>query len=266
MPFLILAFGVLVGFSLGLTGGGGSIFAVPLLVYGLAVPAREAVTVSLAAVGLTALIGAVERWRAKQVEVRTGLLFAAAGMLGAPVGAWIAGWLPEAVLLTAFAVVMLIAAVRMWRNAGEGPPADSDPDAGPTCRRDPEGRLRMTSRCAVLLSVVGAATGVLSGLFGVGGGFVIVPALVMFSGMGIHRAVATSMVVIALVSAAGLTSHLVAGRACALELVSLFTAGGVAGMFTGQRLGRRISGPMLQRVFAAAIITVAAFMLVRNLS
>ncbi|MFV0444119.1 MAG: TSUP family transporter [Planctomycetaceae bacterium] len=99
MWILGLFFGVIVGFSLGLTGGGGSIFAVPLLVYGLHVSAREAVTISLAAVGLTALFGTIGRWKSGQVEVRTGLLFALAGMVGASIGAVIAGLLPEGVLL-----------------------------------------------------------------------------------------------------------------------------------------------------------------------
>jgi len=260
-----LLYGVIVGFSLGLTGGGGSIFAVPLLVYGLGVPARDAVTISLAAVGLTALFGAVQRWRAGQVEVRTGLMFAVAGMFGAPIGAWLSGLLSDVILLTLFAVLMLFVAVRMWRKAGEPPRAALvDPDTGPTCRRDPEGVLRLTSRCAMLLSVVGLGAGVLSGLFGVGGGFVIVPALVMFSGMGIHRAVATSLMVIALVSASGFTSHMLSGRECSLELVGLFAVGGVGGMYLGQRVAQRISGPTLQKVFAVAIIAVAAFIIGKN--
>jgi hypothetical protein len=266
MWFLSLIFGLLIGLSLGLTGGGGSIFAVPLLVYGMSVSARDAVTISLAAVGLTALVGAVGRWRQGQVEVRTGLLFAVAGMLGAPAGTWLGQQLPEALLLSLFAILMLVISVRMWRNAGERPRFQGDPDAGPTCRRDPEGVLHLTSRCAGLLSVVGLATGILSGLFGVGGGFVIVPALVIFSGMGIHRAVATSLLVIALVSASGLTSHLLSGRTVLLGVVGLFAAGGVGGMLAGNRLSRRISGPALQRTFAVAIVCVAAYILARNLA
>ena len=112
-----LLFGAVVGFSLGLTGGGGSIFAVPLLVYGLSVAPHDAVGVSLAAVGMTALVGAIERLRARQVEVRTGILFAVAGMLGAPVGSWLSGRIPENMLLLLFAVLMLFIAGRMWFNA-----------------------------------------------------------------------------------------------------------------------------------------------------
>ena len=124
----------------------------------------------------------------------------------------------------------------------------------------------MTSHCAVLLTGVGFATGVLSGLFGVGGGFVIVPALVIFSGMGIHRAVATSLLVITLVSISGVSSHVLAGRSIAWQTTLLFVAGGVGGLLLGNSLGRYISGPILQRVFAAAIVAVASFVMVRTLA
>lgn len=266
MGGLALSFGLLIGVSLGLTGGGGSIFAVPLLVYGLDVPAREAVTISLAAVGLTALLGAVQRWRAGLVEVGTGLLFAASGVPGAPLGAWLAGRLPDPVLLTLFALLMLIVAARMWSASRTTAAPSAGSSEGPTCRRDPEGRLHLTSRCALLLSLVGIGTGILSGMFGVGGGFVIVPALVIFSGMGIHRAVSTSLLVIALVSAAGLASHLWAGRDCSVELVGLFATGGVGGMLVGTWLVRRLSVPSLQRVFAVAMLGVAGYIIVRTLA
>ncbi len=263
MLILSLIFGAIVGFSLGLTGGGGSIFAVPLLVYGLSVGPREAVGVSLAAVGMTALVGTLERLQAKQVELRTGLLFAFAGMVGAPLGSWLAGQFSEALLLVLFAVLMLIVAGRMWLNSSAKTKAtcNSDDAKGPTCRRDSSGNLVFTSRCAVLLAMVGLAAGILSGLFGVGGGFVIVPALVLFSGMSIHRAVATSLLVITLVSISGVSAHLAAGRTISPDITLLFVGGGVAGMFLGNLLGRRISGPALQRAFSAAIVAVAVFVI-----
>jgi uncharacterized membrane protein YfcA len=271
MVWLSLLFGAVVGLSLGLTGGGGAIFAVPLLVYGLRIPAREAVGISLAAVAATSLAGFLHRWKLGQVEIRTGLLFAAAGMLGAPVGTWIAGFLPEAVLLLSFASLMIIVAARLWQQASRpvaGIPVCPDPASqdGPACRRDSAGALLLNSRCAVLLLVVGMLTGVLSGVFGVGGGFVIVPALVLFSGMSIHRAVGTSLMVIALVGASGVTSQLWAGRGIEPVVTVLFVVGGIAGLFGGQQIGRRLSGPVLQKVFVVAILAVAVFVIVRNLS
>lgn len=267
MIVLSLIYGAIVGFSLGLTGGGGAIFAVPLLIYGLGLPAREAVGVSLLTVGATALMGLIQRtWRG-MVEFPTGLLFAVAGMVGAPGGAWLSRQMPEWLLLTLFAGLMVTVAVRMWAKA-----ADSaarlpilDDNAGPTCRRDPEGKLRLTSQCALLLGVIGLVTGVLTGLFGVGGGFIIVPALVMFSGMGMQRAIGTSLLVISLVSATGVANYLVAGNSLSVTPAVLFTAGGMGGLFAGGILSQRISGPLLQRVFAAAILLVALFVFVLTL-
>ena len=271
MLWLSLIFGAVVGLSLGLTGGGGAIFAVPLLVYVLGVDAREAVAISLAAVGATSFVGFLHRWKLGQVEIRTGLLFAVAGMVGALVGTWIAGFLPETVLLLSFAGLMVIVAVRLWQQASHpilpGPVCASPEDVdGPTCRRDAAGVLMLNSRCAVLLLIVGMLTGVLSGVFGVGGGFVIVPALVLFSGMSIHRAVGTSLMVIALVSVSGVVSQLWAGHAISPVVTVLFVIGGIGGMFTGQQIGRRLSAPVLQRVFVVAILAVAVFVIVRNLS
>ncbi|MFO0902299.1 MAG: sulfite exporter TauE/SafE family protein [Pirellulales bacterium] len=268
---LSFAFGAVVGLSLGLTGGGGAIFAVPLLVYGLGVPARDAVAISLAAVGATSFIGFLHRWRLGEVELRPGLLFAVAGMLGAPLGTWLSGQIPDAALLIAFAGLMLVVAVRLWRQASRTVVLPIDcppPDAadGPTCQRDSAGALLLNSRCARLLFVVGVLTGVLSGLFGVGGGFVIVPALVLFSSMPMHRAVGTSLMVIALVSVSGVVSQFGAGRSLPIAVTLPFVAGGVGGLFAGQRIGRRLSGPVLQKVFVVAILAVAVYVIARNLS
>lgn len=270
MSLLSLFFGAVIGLSLGLTGGGGAIFAVPMLVYGLNLPARDAVGISLAAVGTTALIGFLARWRLGQVEIRTGLLFALAGMAGAPIGTWIAGLLSETLLLALFAGLMLVVAVRLWMQASKPlvelqhcPP--NELHDGPTCQRDATGQLILSSRCAVLLLIVGVLTGILSGLFGVGGGFVIVPSLVLFSGMSIHRAVGTSLMVVALVSVSGVASQIWAGRDISPMITGLFIAGGIGGLFLGQSIAKRLSGPMLQKVFAVAILGVAAFVILRSL-
>jgi len=273
MPVITLLMGAVIGISLGLTGGGGAIFAVPMLIYGLGVSPLDAVGISLAAVGTTSLVGFFHRWRLGQVEVRTGLLFAAAGMVGAPIGSRIAGLIPESLLLVLFACLMAMVAVRFWQQASLPilPVKPSDPTCpagdeidGPTCRRDAEGNLLLNSPCAVLLLCVGVATGVLSGMFGVGGGFVIVPALVLFSGMSMRRAVGTSLAVITLVSVSGVASHLLQGREIDPSITGLFILGGLGGLFAGQRIGRRLSGASLQRVFAVAIMAVACFVIFRS--
>lgn len=271
MTLLSITFGFVVGLSLGLTGGGGTLFAVPLLVYGLDIPAREAVGISLAAVGTTSFVGFLHKWRLGDVEIRTGLIFAAAGMLGAPIGTVIAGWVSEFVLMLMFAGLMVLVAVRMWQQAGDANadcPTDSTiSSAGHlVCDRDESGTLVLTSRCAVLLLSLGGLTGVLSGLFGVGGGFVIVPALVLFSRMAIHRAIGTSLIVVAMISASGVAAQLWSGQSISTMVTITFIVGGIAGMFSGQQFGRRLSGMALQRGFSVAILLVAVYLLVRNLN
>jgi uncharacterized membrane protein YfcA len=268
-PLAAVAAGVAVGLSLGLTGGGGAIFAVPLLVYWIGVDPPTAVAISLVTVAITAAVGAVERWRYGQVEIPTGLLFAAAGMLTAPLGSWLGSRIPEQPLLVAFAGLMLVVAARMWqkaRNVEERlPPAAVAAGSGPACRRDPEGRLRITSRCATVLALVGLAVGLLSGLFGVGGGFLIVPALVTFAAMGVPRAVGTSLFVMTLVGLAAVASQLAAGRELPLGVTGGFVAGSIPGLFAGSAIGRRLTGPLLARLFAVAIVAVAVFVIAREL-
>jgi uncharacterized protein len=265
-----VAAGGLVGLSLGLTGGGGAIFAVPLLVYWIGVDPRTAVSISLVTVAATALVGAIERWWYGQVELRTGLLFAMAGMLTAPAGTWLGGRVPPEALMAAFAGLMLLIAVRMWRKAADRTERTAacvfDAGVGPTCSRDPEGRLRMTTRCFMLLTLVGLAVGLLSGLFGVGGGFLIVPALVAFATMDVHRAVGTSLFVMTLVGAASVAVQVAGGRSLPLDIAGGFVGGGVPALFVGSWLGRRLGGPMLARVFAVAIVLVATFIIVKTLT
>jgi uncharacterized protein len=271
---LSLIFGALVGISLGLTGGGGALFAVPLLVYGMGLAPRDAVGISLAAVGTTALVGFLARWRRGEVEVLTGLLFSAAGMAGAPIGTWVGSRLPEPLLLLLFAGLMILISLKMWQQSATAapitdavcpPPDPCERPAQATCQRDEQGRLRINSPCALLLLGIGVGIGVLSGMFGVGGGFIIVPALVLFSSMSLARAIGTSLMVIALVSISGVTSHYWQGQTIPLDVTFLFVMGGVAGLFSGQRLANRLSPTFLQKGFAIVILAVAALVMISNL-
>ena len=260
--------GCLVGLSMGLTGGGGAILAVPLLVYWLGADPLVAVVISLATVAGTAIIGTAERARLKQVEFPTGLLFAAAGMLTAPLGSWLGEHLPPQLLLVSFALLMLLIAARMWWQADQAipPPAEAcGPEDGPSCSRDPEGKLRLTSRCAMLLATIGLTVGLLSGLFGVGGGFLIVPALVTFASMGLSRAVGTSLLVMSLVGLAGVAGHLLQGREVPWEVTLLFVAGSVPGLFIGSALTRKLPRALLSKIFAAMILAVAVFVIARTM-
>ena len=267
---LTLLLGSMVGFSLGLTGGGGAIFAVPLLVFVIGVPVREAVGISLLTVGSTAMVGFVQRARRGMVEFPTGLLFAVAGMIGAPVGSRLADFIPESILLISFAFLMLLIAVRMWIKARDKAAhlpiivGNVDENAGASCKRDPEGRLRLTSQCTLLLALVGLGAGVLTGMFGVGGGFIIVPALLTFACMGMQRAIGTSLLIITLVSIAGTANHVLVGKDLSIQTAGLFTAGSLAGLFAGSWLAQRLAGPTLQRVFAGAILFVATYVILRS--
>jgi uncharacterized membrane protein YfcA len=269
-----VAAGVLVGLSMGLTGGGGAIFAVPMLVYWIGVGPRAAVGVSLLTVAITAIVGVVERMRHGHVEVRTGLLLAVAGMITAPLGTWLGAMIPGSVLLVAFAVLMLGIAHLMWHKAGvpsvRQVPSDTlpgcDQGRGPACRRDPEGKLRLTSRCARVLAVVGLVVGLLSGLFGVGGGFLIVPSLVTFAMMDLSVAVGTSLLVIALVGGSGVASELISGREIPLGITLGFLAGSIPGLFAGSFVGRRLPGPLVARIFSVTIVCVAAFVILKTVA
>lgn len=270
---LSVLFGALVGLALGLTGGGGSIFAVPLLIYGLGVTPGSAVAISLVAVAATAATGAAEGLARGVVELRAALIFAVAGMLAAPLGVYFGGLVAGRVIVVAFAILMCAVALRMLIRARGVPEQarivrsriapDAAADRGTVCRYSQDGRLRLNAPCSAALLAAGLAVGVLSGFFGVGGGFLIVPALVLITEMGIHRAVATSLLVIVLVGLSGVLSSMVAGRAIDWSLALLFIVGGLLGMLGGRLLARRLAGATLQTLFALAMLVIAVFMLLR---
>lgn len=271
---MAILFGILVGLALGLTGGGGSAFALPLLIYGLGMATKDAVVVSLAAVALTSAFGAVTAWRVGLVEWHPGIIFSFTGMLGAPLGLAIGKNLSESYLIMGFAVLVLLVAAAMWGKAVRSPAESAVVRAGiglgvegsgPVCSYSPDGMLRFTARCNFVLAFVGLGTGFLAGLFGVGGGFIIVPALMFITKMRIHQAVATSLFVITLIGLAGVGSELVQGRTLPWQLTGLFVAGGLAGMGAGRLLASRMAGPTLQKLFAVAIAIMALFMLAAGL-
>ncbi|MES1955240.1 sulfite exporter TauE/SafE family protein [Salinisphaera hydrothermalis] len=272
---MAIIFGVLVGLALGLTGGGGSIFAVPLLIYALHVAPRDAVAISLIAVAVTAAAGAVEGAVRRVIELRAAAIFAAAGVACAPVGVWLGNRVPGEVTVVAFACLMLMVAVRMIIKSYSAPEQasvirarvadDAAADAATVCRYSADGRLRLTARCSLALLGAGVLVGVLSGFFGVGGGFLIVPALMLITDMGIHRAVSTSLLVIALIGLSGVVSAVFAGRHIEPMLTSLFIIGGIVGMGAGRALAQYLAGRTLQLVFAIGMIVIGTVMLVQRL-
>ena len=249
MP-LAAVFAALIGLSLGLLGGGGSILTVPVFVYLLGFEAKEAIAASLAVVGATSLFGAVGHWRAGNVNPRVAAVFGAVAMAGTYLGARLAVFFSGAAQLTLFAGVMLLAAYFMFR-----PKQVADESAGtePAVREMP----------LALIAAEGIAVGVLTGLVGVGGGFLIVPALVLLGKVPMKEAVGTSLLVIAMKSAAGF-----AGYWGQVEVrwgfLALFTAVAIAGILLGTHLARRVPQHALQRAFAAFLLVMGSFILYQN--
>lgn len=250
---LSLILGGLVGFALGLIGGGGSILTVPLLVYVIGESVSSAIGTSLAIVGLNALFGFVGHWREQRVQLKTGTAFGFAGVAGAFLGAWLGHFLPGKQILFLFALLMIVAALGMLRRR-----AAPNPEGEPTEPADTSGA---GGWIKVLAS--GLVVGILTGFFGVGGGFVIVPALVVVLGIPMHRAVGTSLLIIAINSAAGLLAHLQYGG-IDVATTLLFAGGGLLGALGGATLAGRVREAQLRQVFAYGMVVVAAYLLYRN--
>ena len=250
--------GLAVGLILALTGAGGGVLAVPLLVYGAGMSMVQAGPVALVAVGIGAAASAALGLREGKVRYRAALLIAACGILLAPLGLWTAQQVGNRPLAVLFGLVLLCVARNSWRR---GAGRQSAPASPPACRRDPaSGRLRWTSRCARALSASGGLVGLLSGLLGVGGGFVLVPALLRATDLPMASVVATSLAVVALVSLSGVAAS-IAGGALAWQLALPFCAGTLAGMLAGRTLAGRLPETGIHKAFAAVAALTAAAML-----
>lgn len=239
-----LVLSLAIGLSLGLIGGGGSIVTVPVLVYVLGVPPHRAIGMSLAVVGSTAFVGALLHDRRGAVAWRTGGLFAASGIASAYAGSKLTHLVPAPTLLLIFAGLMLAAGTVMLTRKTSG-----------------VARPHVLSVWRSILS--GLCVGFLTGFLGVGGGFLIVPALVVFGGLGMRAAIGTSLMVIAVNCAAGLAGHLGTGDAD-LVLTGLVTLCAVIGALTGTALSHRFHPTGLRRAFAWFVVAVALFLIVRN--
>ena len=244
-----LALGIVIGLVMGLTGAGGGILAVPALVFALHWSVAEAGPVALVAMAIAAGIGAIEGLRRGLVRYRAALLMAVAGLLLSPLGLLAAAWLPERILLAGFGALMVFIAAKMLRDARH-PQAQSHA----VCHIDPAtGRLHWTWQTAGVLAAVGATAGFLSGLLGVGGGFVIVPALKRYTDITMQGVVATSLALIALVSMGTIAIAASHGRPIALAVAAPFAAGAALGMGGGRLLARRLAAAQLQRGFARRV-------------
>lgn len=235
---LVLA-GALIGLMLGVLGAGGAIFTAPLLMFVFDVPPREATTVSLVVVLLAAASGLVGHRGSRTVQWREGAIFGAIGTVAAAGGSWLATVLPDRVLTAGFAVLLLVAAAAMVRQ----PKASSE---------------RRPRKSLLVVAAAALGVGLVTGFFGVGGGFVIVPALVLVLGFGIREATATGLLVIAVNSVAALA---VRGPQYLDWAVALPMAlGAVAGSFAGARVAHRLPREKLRQAFAAVMVAAAVLL------
>ncbi|MFC9755808.1 sulfite exporter TauE/SafE family protein [Streptomyces sp. NPDC056921] len=249
MTALIVALvaGAVVGLALGGLGGGGSVLAVPALIYPLGFTPSAATTAALLIVIVTSLTGLVAHAREGGVRWRTGGLFAAAGIVPAGIAGALSVRVPPGALTAGFAVLAAVAAVRMLR-----PRAGPAPQAGPGTSGAPAGRVVRT----------GAGLGAVTGFLGVGGGFLVVPALVTVVALPMTAAVGTSLLVITVNSVAALATRLATPTALDWATIAPFTATAVLGAWDGRRLAAKVSTAALQRIFGVALLAVAAFMIV----
>jgi uncharacterized protein len=244
MLAVVLGLSVFIGLALGLLGGGGSILTVPILVYAAGIEAKEAIAMSLLVVGVTSAAGVVAHARSGRVRWRTGLIFGAAGMAGAYGGGRLGEFIPATWLLVGFAVMMLATAAAMIRGRRQ-------PAAPATAHKD-----------LPVLHVIaeGAVVGLVTGLVGAGGGFLVVPALVLLGGLPMNVAVGTSLLVIAMKSGAGLAGYL---HSVSIDwgLAAAVTAAAIVGSVAGGRLAGHIPETRLRKGFGWFVVAMGLFVL-----
>jgi len=261
-----LGLGLAVGIIMALTGAGGGILAVPLLVFVLQLSVAQAGPIGLLAVGLAAALGAAAGLKAGIVRYRAALLMSVTGMFLTPFGVWLAHRLDNRWLSILFSVILFFIAYRTFRQAkNHSTNNEGSKIQKLACVRDASsGQFVWTTHCARALAMSGGVAGLFSGLLGVGGGFVIVPALQRYTDLVIQSVVATSLTVIALVSLAGVMFSATAGTLNWAVAIP-FCAGALAGMMTGKLISSWLTGSQLQISFAVLSAVVAVGMMIKSL-
>jgi uncharacterized membrane protein YfcA len=262
---LVACLGIAVGIVLGLTGAGGAVLSVPLLTLVLHLPMVEAAPIALLAVAVSAGLGALAALRIGILRYKAASLMATAGAIASPIGITVAHHVPNRPLTAMFAVVLVWIGIRSWIDARRSPEsiaAERLANPPPCVLNRKIGRLHWTWPCAKVLAGSGLVAGFLSGLLGVGGGFILNPALRKYTDLEIGAIVATSMGVLTLISGLG------AAVSALHDPINLavgvpFIAGAIAGMFGGRYLSAWLTGPGLQKAFGTLALVVAGLMIVR---
>ncbi len=272
--FISILVGILIGLVLGLTGAGGSIIALPLLILLLNLNPQEAVTVALCAVAASSLFGTLSRLRSDDIVWLPAMMFAIIGSAFTPLGTFLNRLIPESAVLLGFLFVVAIVARRMWRQANLKPEelnisraqfnSETSETNDPYCRMNQKQSFQFGPRCFVGMLGGASLTGILSGLFGVGGGFIIVPTLMFLTGISIQQAVATSLVIISAVSSSAILTHFFQGTLVTGDLLYLVSAGGLIGMLLGGLIAKKINGAKLQKIFSATIIFLSFLIILKQ--
>ena len=252
---------------MGLTGAGGGILSVPLLVFTLHLPVAQAAPIALSAIALAAGVGALLGLKNKILRYKAAGFMAIFGLLLSPAGLWLAQRVPNAPLLIIFSCTLFYSSINLYKQASrEVLGIENASRKPPPCLLDPSiGKLAWNIPCARALMFSGGIAGFLSGLLGVGGGFIIVPALKRYTDLPVQSIVATSLGVLAIISAGGTLFSAASGN-LNLLLAAPFSFGALAGLLIGGAFGKKMSGPRLQQIFAVLTFAVAISLMIKGIN
>lgn len=259
---MVVLIGAVVGLIMGLTGAGGGILAVPALVYTQGFSMQQAMPMALLAVSSAAMIGAMEGLMRKLVRYRAAILMAVAGSLPTLLGVRVAQHMSQQALMLVFALVLSVVAIRLIVQL-RSPDCDDDKRAAMARINSSTGRFDWTFKTGAVIAGIGAVSGFMTGLLGVGGGFIIVPMLRHYTNASMHVAVATSLLVVSIVGSMGVGSALLSGAHLPLTLSALFVLTTVVGMLLARRIAVTLSPKKVQMIFVAVLVCVASSLVYR---
>lgn len=260
--FISVGIGLFIGLVLALTGAGGSILAIPLLMFGLHLSLQQAAPIALLAVLLAAIIGVIQGLYKNVVRYRTALLIASFGVAFAPVGVWVARKIPSYILSLIFAMVMLYVAWHMWHQSDASKTDQQNLPDMPCMINKITSRLYWTASCTKRLIATGTLAGFVSGLLGVGGGFVIVPSLRKVSNFKIQSVVATSLMVVSIVSMVSIVSYNFAAPLQWAYAIP-FVLSTIFGLLIGSQFSQKVPTKISQRGFALLGILATLMLILR---